>query len=194
MSAPTPDKVTHLLALARDGDRAAASEVFARLNRELRAIASRLFARENPGSTLQPTVLVNEAWLKLRGADGRLDVPDLTSRAHFCALAARVMREILVDHAREKKAAKRGGGLVKMSLEERDLVAESEDTDVLAVHEALERLASLRPRAARVVEMRHFGGATIPETAEALGVSPETVKNDWRFARAWLRRELEHEA
>src|SRR5438874_2027440 len=104
MSSATPDALTHLLVRARAGDRAAASEVFSRLNGKLRAIANRLFAGELPGSTLQPTILVNEAWLKMQERDGGLNVPDLQSRGQFCAMAARVMREILVDHARGKRA------------------------------------------------------------------------------------------
>lgn len=194
MSSPTADKVTQLLAQARQGDPVAASEAYNCLNAELREMARRLFARELSGNTLQPTVLVNEAWLKMRSPDGGLDVPDLESRSDFLALAAHVMRQILVDHAREKGAAKRGGGLVKMPLDDRDLAAASADADVLAVHEALERLEALRPRVARGVELRYFGGATVQETAAALGVSPETVKNDWRFARAWLTRELQDDA
>ena len=194
MPSPAPDQVTHLLARAREGDPAAAAEAYDRLNAELREMAHRLFARELSGGTLQPTVLVNEAWLKMRSPDGQLAVPDLESRSAFIALAARVMRQILVDHAREKRAIKRGGGLVKLTLDDRDLAAASADADVLAVHEALERLEALRPRVARGVELRYFGGATIPETAAALGISPETVKNDWRFARAWLRKELQEDA
>jgi RNA polymerase sigma factor (TIGR02999 family) len=190
MSAASSHALTQLLARARAGDREAASEVFCRLNGELRAIAERLFAGEHPGSTLQPTVLVNEAWMKMQEGEGGLKVPDVLSRGQFCAVAARVMREILVEHARAKRAVKRGGGQVKISMAGRDVPAPSADTDVLALHEAVERLHALRPRAAQVVELRYFGGSTIPETAVVLGVSPETVKNDWRFARAWLRREL----
>jgi RNA polymerase sigma factor (TIGR02999 family) len=187
-------ELTSLLARARDGDHAAASEVFTRLHGELRKIANRLFAGERQGNTLQPTAIVNEAWLKLMGRDGQLDVPDLNSRTQFCAVAARAMRQILVDHARGRAAAKRGGGQVKMSVDECDPVASPEQPEFVAIHEALERLEAIRPRAARVVELRYFGGSTIPETAVALGISPETVKNDWRFAKAWLKRELQDDA
>ena len=194
MSSSISAELTNLLARARDGDRAAAAEVFTRLNGELREIAKRLFAGESPGNTLQPTAMVNEAWVKMQGPDGRLNVPDLESRTHFCAIAAKVMDQILVEHARRKKAAKRGGGQLKISIDERDRVAGPREVAVVALKDALQQLEVIRPRAAQVVKLRYFGGCTIPETAVALGVSPETVKNDWRFAKAWLQRELKHDA
>ncbi|MBI3409320.1 MAG: sigma-70 family RNA polymerase sigma factor [Planctomycetes bacterium] len=156
----------------------------------LHLIDRQLFAGESPGSTLQPTALVNEAWLKMRGSDGRLNVPDLEGRTHFYAIAVKVMRQILVDHARTKKTAKRGGEQVKMSIDKLEGIAGRRELDVLALDEALQRLETVRPRVAKVVELRFFGACTIPETAAAIGVSPETVKGDWRFAKAWLRREL----
>jgi RNA polymerase sigma factor (TIGR02999 family) len=196
MSSSASGELTRLLASARaEGPDAsdAASEVFGRLNDELRSTARRLLDAEPQGTTLQPTVLVNEAWLKMQG-DGRLNLPAGTNRGQFLCLAAVIMREILVDYARRRLAAKRGGGQVKVSLDGCDLAEAPEDPEVLALHEALERLAGLLPRAARVVELRYFGGATIPETAAALNVSSATVKKDWRFARAWLRRELRDHA
>jgi RNA polymerase sigma factor (TIGR02999 family) len=160
------------------------------VNQELRQIANRLFAAERPGHTLQPTAVVNEAWLKMRGLDGGLNLPDLQSRGHFYAIAARVMRQILVDYARQHNAIKRGGGQVKMSLADWDQTEGPREAEVIEVHEALERFKGLWPRAAQVVELRYYAGCTIAEAAAVLGVSPETVKNDWRLAKAWLWQEL----
>ncbi len=143
--------------------------------------------RPVPGGLLQPTALVHEAWLKLGGSSG-LEVRD---RAHFLSVAATAMRQILVDHARARGAAKRGGGIRPMDLHSIDLASDgATPPEILEVDECLTRLARLDPRQAQVVEMRVFAGMTVEETAEALGVSPRTVELDWRMARAWLLREL----
>ena len=147
-------------------------------------------AGERVGHTLQATAVVNEAWMKMMGDDGRLNVPDIAQRGAFFAIAAGAMREILVDYARAHKTAKRGGGQIKVSIEEQDRAANPQAADVIAVNDALKQFKAVRPRAARVAELLFFAGCTIEETAAAIGVSPETVKNDWRFAKAWLKREL----
>jgi len=154
----------------------------------LRRIAAGYLRRERDGHTLQPTALVNEAYMRL------VDQRDVTwqNRAHFLGIAAQVMRRILVDHARARLTAKRGGGVAPITLAgaAHGGAQETDDVDLLALHDALERLAALDPEQARLVELRYFGGLTIEETAEALGVSPATVKREWALARAWLRREL----
>lgn len=181
-------EATRLLTAAGSGDAAAAEQLTPLLYDELRALAGRyLNARKNGVNTLQPTALVHEAFLRLIGHDEI----DPRSRTHFFAAAANAMRWVLVDYARAKAAEKRGGGRTFLTLQSSDGVVESEEVDVLALHELLERLAELSPRAARVVDMRFFGGMSVSETAQVLGVSERTVKGDWRTARAWLRAELE---
>jgi RNA polymerase sigma factor (TIGR02999 family) len=161
-------------------------ELFPLVYAELRRIAAREMRREKPGRTLQTTALVHEAYLRLL-KDASLS---FESRAHFLGVAARAMREILIEHARARSARKRGGGAVRLTLD--DLVApvSSPSIDVLALDEALQRLARLDERHARVVELRYFGGLSVEETAAALELSPATVKRDWTLARAWLFREL----
>lgn len=157
---------------------------------ELRRVAERAMRRESPGHTLQPTALLHEAYLKLVGQERAA----YRSRAHFFAIAAHVMRRILVDHARERLAAKRGGGAVQVTLEDVHAAAEGSEPSgpfsVLALHDALEALAAIDPLQARLVELRYFTGLNIEETAEALDVSPATVKREWVLARSWLRRAL----
>ena len=158
------------------------------VHEELRRIARRCVAGERPGHSLQATALVNEAYLRL------VDVQRVhwQNRAHFLAMAARMMRRILVDHARGRLAEKRGGTMQRVTLGDAGAEPSAHDgLEVLALHEALERLAALDPEQARLVELRYFGGLGIEETAEALGVSAATVKREWAVARAWLRRELE---
>ena len=161
-------------------------EMFPLVYAELRRIAAREMRREKPGRTLQTTALVHEAYLRLL-KDASLS---FENRAHFLGVAARAMREILIEHARARSARKRGGGAVRLTLD--DLVApvSSPSIDVLALDEALQRLARLDERHARVVELRYFGGLSVEETAAALELSPATVKRDWTLARAWLFREL----
>ena len=183
---PDPATVTQILARLRDGQAGAVDELLPLVYDQLRAVARGQLARERPGHTLQATALIHEAWLKLG------DVGDAApqDRAHFLALAARAMRQILVDHARRKKAGKRGGDWGRVTLDAALGHLQRDEVDVLDVDEALERLAAFDPRRARVVELRYFGGLTMPEIAEALGVSQRTAEGDWFVARAWLRKEL----
>ncbi len=154
---------------------------------ELRRVAARYIGRERPGQTLQATALVNEAFVRLVSEKAR----GFQNRAHFVAIAALSMRQILVQRARARKAAKRGGAPVRVTLDEALVSADATSIDVLALDEALSRLAEIDAVQARVVELRYFGGLTIEETAEALRSSPATVKREWAMARAWLKRELE---
>ena len=153
---------------------------------ELRRLAHAQLADERPGHTLQTTALVHEAYLRIAG-DARVTAQ---GRAYFLAAAARAMRRVLVDHARRHRAAKRGGGRRPVSLIEEDVAVDNLAADLVSLDDALERLASEHPRHARVVECRFFAGLGVEETAEALGVSPRTVKNDWSLARAWLSAAL----
>lgn len=154
---------------------------------QLRDLAARMLARQAPGHTLQATALVHEAWLKM----ARTSDASWEGRSHFMGVASKAMRQVLVNHARDRKADKRGGGdSHRVTLDDCLGVVEADSGDVVALDEALQRLAAIDPRRARVVEMRVFAGASIEETAEALDVGTTTVKTDWRIARAWLRREL----
>jgi RNA polymerase sigma factor (TIGR02999 family) len=182
--ASSPD-VTGLLLAWSAGDAAAGERLLAAIYDELHRQAARAMRREGDAHTLQATAVVHEAYLRL--VDQRR--VEWRSRAHFFGVAAQMMRRVLVDHARTRLAEKRGGALQRVTLS--DVGASNEpDVDVLALHDALERLAALDPDQARLVELRYFGGLGIEETAEALGVSPATVKREWAVARAWLRREL----
>jgi RNA polymerase sigma factor (TIGR02999 family) len=157
---------------------------------ELRRLAGAYLRRERPGQTLQPTALVHEAYLRLMK-----DRPDRwQNRAHFCAIAAHSMRQILIERARARGAQKRGGAQPRVTLDEGLIAGESPSVDLVALNEALERLEALDAEQARLVELRFFGGLTIEETAEVLNVSPITVKRDWTLARAWLYRELSGES
>ena len=154
---------------------------------ELRRIAAGYISRERPGQTLQATALVNEAFVRLASERPR----PFANRQHFLAIAALSMRQILVQRARARKAAKRGGAPVRVTLQEDLVSAEAPDIDVLALDEALTRLAALDPEQARIVELRYFGGLTVEETAEVIGISPATVKRQWAMARAWLKRAID---
>jgi RNA polymerase sigma factor (TIGR02999 family) len=184
---PAPDVTGLLLAWGR-GDQSAADRLVPVVYDELRRQAERAMRREGGEHTLQATALVHESYLRL--VDQRR--VEWRNRAHFFAIASTVMRRVLVDHARARLAAKRGGGAAPVSLA--GVAAGTPDgtdeADLIALHEALEKLAALDPDQARLVELRYFGGLTIEETAEALSVSPATVKREWALARAWLRREL----
>ncbi len=170
---------------ARDDQ--AADELLRRLSRELHAIAVQHMRGERAGHTLQPTALVHEAYIRLVG----LDQMEWQGRAHFLGMAARTMRRILVDHARRKSAQKRGSGVTLLSLQSFDgRIDRSDDVDLLSLNDALERLEQASERQARIVDLRFFGGLSISETAETLGVSAETVKKEARFALAWLRSRL----
>jgi RNA polymerase sigma factor (TIGR02999 family) len=179
--------LTLLLNRMQRGDRAAGEEAAARIYGELHRIASREMRRERPGHTLQATALVNEAYLRLAAA-GSLEIQ---SRGHFYAVASQQMRRILVDHARSAGAQRRGGGAVQMDLDAVQLGAEGRNVDLLSLDESLAELEKIEPRAAKVVELRYFGGHTDKEVVEALGVSLATVRRDWEFARSWLFRRMQ---
>ena len=185
-SRPSAGAVTRALAKVHAGDQAAFDELFPLVYAELRRIAAREMRREKPGRTLQTTALVHEAYLRLL-KDATLS---FENRAHFLGIAARAMREILIEHARARSARKRGGGAVRLTLDDMVASVPSLSIDVIALDEALQRLTRLDERHARVVELRYFGGLSVEETAAALGLSPATVKRAWTFARAWLYREL----
>jgi RNA polymerase sigma factor (TIGR02999 family) len=171
------------------GERASAEELLPLVYDELRQLARRYLSRERPGHTLQPTALVHEAYIKLVD-QSRVD---WQGRTHFFAVGAKVMRNLLIDHARARGRAKRGGGRHRVTLLEGLTPMTDRDLDIdelLAINESLDRLAELDPRQARVVELRFFGGLTVPEVALVLGVSQRTIEGDWTHARAWLKREL----
>ena len=179
--------VTQLLAEWGSGDRAALDRLVPLVFEELRRLAQSYLRRERADHTLQPTALVNEAYLRLVGQQ---DVR-WQSRAHFFGIAAHLMRQVLVDHARQRAAEKRGGAdLQRLSLTQAERVVNRQDVDVLALNEALERLAGFDPQQSRIVELKFFAGLTIEESAEVLGISHATVERDWKLARAWLKREL----
>jgi len=178
--------VTRLLVRWKDGDEAALQQLVPIVHEELRRLARRQMAGERPGHTLQPTALVNEAYLRLVN----LKQMQWQDRAHFFAMGARLMRRILVDFARSRGYQKRGGGVKRVSFTEAFAVAEGPATDVVALNDALEALADVDERKSRVVELRFFGGLSVEETAEVLNVSRETIKRDWTFAKMWLLRHL----
>ena len=179
--------LTLLLNRMQQGDRAAAEEAASRIYGELHRIASREMRRERPGHILQTTALVNEAYLRLAAA-GSLEIQ---SRGHFMAVASQQMRHILVDHARSAGAQRRGAGAVQIELDEAQAGAEGPSVDLLALDESLAELERIDPRAAKVVELKYFGGYTDKEAVEALGVSLATVRRDWEFARSWLFRRMQ---
>jgi RNA polymerase sigma factor (TIGR02999 family) len=167
--------------------RASLDEILPQLYDELRRMAARFLRSERVDHTLQPTALVHEAYLRL--VDQRS--VDRLSRAHFCSLAARIMRRLLVDHARTHRRAKRGGGLGTVPIDDAfEVACDGVDVDLVALDDALVRLAAIDAQQARVVELRYFGGLSIEETGEVLGVSPMTVKREWAMARAWLHGRL----
>ena len=189
MSTPSSLPLTELLALARDGDAAVASEVMKLAYTELRKRAKRLFARERIGHTLQPTALVHEAWLKLVGSEGQLKVPE-GNRVDFYKIAANAMIQVLVDHARRRDAAKRGRGRAKVSIHNRDVAGLQRLAVEFDVNEALKDLHTRNRQWANVFVMRLYGGYKNREVASELGISVETVKNDWRRAKIWLIEKL----
>ena len=182
----TDPSVTLLLKNMDLTDRSQADELLELVYKELRVLASKHMQREQAAHTLQPTALVHEAYLRLAGGQKI----DWQSRAHFFGIAARSMRQVLVDHARKRKAAKRGGGLKRVTLHS-DVLADSDDgCDILDLHAALDRLAVMDPQLSKLVEVRFFGGLTLDEASVALGVSRRKVARDWSVARLWLIREL----
>ena len=186
---PTHDEVTALLRSVADGDTAAGERLFPVVYNELHRIASAYMRQERPEHTLQPTALVHEAYLRLVG-DGSDDARYETHR-HFVAAAAVAMRRILVNHAKSKAAQKRGGGHDLIALDEAAAAFSERSIDLVALDEALDRLAQLDPAQARLVELRFFGGMSVEECARDLNVSPRTIHYEWAHARAWLRGQLE---
>ncbi|WP_448990285.1 sigma-70 family RNA polymerase sigma factor [Luteitalea sp.] len=182
--------MSRLVAQSAAGDAAAAAELFPIVYEELRRLAASALRRERTDHTLQPTALVHEAFLRLAETPGA----SWENRAHFVAVAARVMRRVLVDHARGRNALKRGNGEIRVPLDDVDVAAVGQDVDLVALDDALARLATLDERQARIVELRFFGGLSVPETAALIGASERTVKRDWQVARAWLTRELSSSA
>ena len=188
MPTPQTNQVTRLLNNWQSGDKAALDDLMPLVYHELRKLASGYLRSERRDHTLQPTALIHEAYLRMVDQD----LPEWQNRAHFYGVAARLMRQILVDHARTRGASKRGGEQPRVSLDDAPPVFTHEDaTSLLMLDEALQKLAALDERKSRVVEMRAFGGMSVEDTACALGVSEPTVKRDMRLAQAWLRRELE---
>ena len=177
---------TELVQQSLLGNRDAADQLIQAVYDKLHALAKELLRHESPAHTLQPTALVNEAYLRMVDQN-RVDWKGTT---HFYAISARMMRRILVDHARGKKREKRGGGRERIKLTEDICVANRDDEDVLDVDDAINKLSKLNPRQAEVVELRFFGGLSVAQVAEALGVSKRTIESDWTVLRAWLRREL----
>lgn len=180
------DEATRILDEVNRGSPSAVNRLFPLVYEELRALAHQHLKRERAGQTLQTTALAHEAYLRLINQEN----VDWSSRTHFRAIAAEAIRRILVDHARSRHRIKRGGGWRRLTLEEVQSAYEDPGEDLLALDEALERLATLEKRHRDVVVLRFFGGLTIEEVAHALGISPRTVNDDWKAARAWLHREL----
>ena len=186
MKSKAAREATHALAELARGDPSAAERLFPLVYEELHALAGGLLAHERAGHTLQTTALVHEAYLRLIGREDLADA----DRTRFVGVAAQAIRRVLVDHARRRGAVKRGSGAKRVLLDDAARVTERSEIDLLALEEALEELAALNERQARVVELRFYGGLDVAETAEVLGVSPRTVEGDWSMAKAWLRPRL----
>ena len=187
-----PAEVTQILKAHVAGDREAKDRLLPLIYEDLKALAAKYMRGERPGHSLEPTMLAHDAFMRLVDHD-QIDWQD---RTHFFALAATTVRRLLVDHARARQAEKRGGDAQRVSLNDRDRSACHESPDpvaILSLHEAIEKLKASHPRQALLVDMRFFGGLTVEETAQALGVSKDTAKADWRLARTWLNRELKGE-
>lgn len=187
MVGPEPAPVTVLLQNWRQGDQSALGQVAAIVERELHRLAASYLRRERPGHTLQPTALVNEAFLRLVGQSSG---PDWESRSHFVAIAAQHMRQILVDYARRHRAAKRGSGITMVALDDAQAASNPRSVDLLALDEALEKLADVDARKARAMELKFFGGLEMAEIATVLNISIKTVEKDVRLGAAWLRSAL----
>lgn len=194
MKSTSPQEVTQLLQAWRQGDQAAFEQLLPLVYDELRLLARRYLRRERQGHTLQTSALVHEAYLRLikpGDAEGAIEGGAFENRAHFFGVAAHAMRRVLVDNARRRNFAKRGGGVARhVELEEAATVSAGRDAELVALDDALQELARIDPRKCRVMELRYFGGLSIEETATALGISVATVMREWSTARAWLRREL----
>src|SRR6478752_2708167 len=189
MTLPVPSQVTRLLGDWSSGDQRALEKLIPLVQPELHRLAHHYMSREAIGHTLQTTALLNEAYLHLVDDPKR----NWQNRTHFVAAAAQLMRRIMVDHARERHSLKRGGGALKVTLDEAALVTETRSEELLALDEALERLAVQDPRKSQIVELRYFGGLTVEETAEFLKLSQRTVEREWNMAKAWLYRALSGE-
>jgi RNA polymerase sigma factor (TIGR02999 family) len=183
-------EVTRILSGIEQGDPSAAEQLLPLIYDELRNLAGQKLAREKPGQTLQATALVHEAYLRLTGGD---KTQHWNSRGHFFAAAAEAMRRILVDQARRKLSLRRGGTLQRQSIEDQEIEAPEPSLDLLAVHEALDRFQEVDAVAAQLVKLRYFAGLTIPQAAEALGISTSTADRSWAYARAWLHTALKHD-
>jgi RNA polymerase sigma factor (TIGR02999 family) len=181
-------RVTQLLMDWSHGDDSALTELTPLVYEELRRLAHHFMEGQRPGHTLQTTVLVNEAYLRLADQTN----PNWQNRAHFFAVAARAMRQILVNYAKSSRAQKRGGGAVRIELDESAILSPEQSKEIVDLHEALDRLGTLDSRKARVVELKYFGGLNYDEMAEVLKISPVTVRRDWRFAKAWLYTQLQN--
>jgi RNA polymerase sigma-70 factor, ECF subfamily len=186
---PPPQEITQLLVDWSNGNQAALDQLTPLVYTELRQLAHRYMRRERLGHTMQTTALIHEAYLRL------VDQTKVRweNQAHFFGIAARLMRQILIEHARSHTRAKRGGGAGTISLDEAAFVAQARAAELLALNDALERLAAVDPRKSRVVELRFFGGLSVEEAARVLNIAPNTVLRDWRLAKAWLHREISHE-
>ena len=186
MATPSTDNVTRLLLDWSNGDKSALEKLIPLVYDELRRMARQYMRRERPGHTLESTALVNEAYIKL------IDCSRVgwQNRAHFFAVAAQLMRRILIDHARSRNYAKRGGGVRKVSLDEAAILSEERAADLIAIDNALTNLAAMDPRKSQIVELRFFGGLNLEETAEVMGISSPTVQREWRKAKAWLLKEV----
>ena len=189
MNEPPKGEVTLLLAAWRNGDAEALNKLMLLVYAELHRIARRAWSQQPHNNTLQPTALINEAYLKLASSKSA----SFNDRCHFLAVASSAMRQILVNHAKSRLTGKRGSGQVHVSLDDIQPVHQ-EAAEIVVLHEALEALQTIDPRKSRVVEMRYFGGLSVEETAEALGVAVRTVNRDWRLARSWLIREMNRES
>ena len=188
--ATSPQRVTQLLAHWSHGDDAALGELTPLVYEELRRLAHHHMGREHPDHTLQTTALVNEAYLRLAGQTS----PNFTNRSHFFAVAAQAMRQILINYAKASQSQKRGGGAIKVELDEAAIVSPEQSKAIVDLHEAIERLGALDSRKARVVELKYFGGLNHDEIAEVMKISSVTVRRDWVFAKAWLYDELHNAA
>ena len=175
--------INHLLDTLQEGDPVAADQLLVLVYSELRRLAAAKMSREAPGQTLQPTALVHEAWMRLGGDGQRWE-----NRAHFFGAAAEAMRRILIDRARRKLAARHGAGAEHVDADDIEIAAPAKDDELLAIHEALDRLAAHDARKAELVKLRYFAGLSIDEAADVLGISAPTAKRDWTYARAWLFR------
>jgi len=184
----SPQDITELLICWNNGDEAALEKLLPLVERELHRLAHIYMRREHTGHTLQTTAVINETFLRLVDQNR----VKWQNRAHFFGIAAKIMRRFLINYARDRHRAKRGGHAVQISLSEVVLVSNEKSAELIALDEALERLALLDERKSRVVELRYFGGLTVEETAEVLGVSIITVNRDWQLAKAWLSREVRH--